>query len=68
MASNIIDQSNAQAGGDIVGRDKNVYEAPPTPKGVEALLLKLAEQVENNQEVAELIEELSYYHLSLIHI
>ncbi len=63
MNLNIVDQSAAQADGDIIGRDKNVYEAKPTPRGVEALLLKLAEQVKNNHEVAELIEELAYYHI-----
>ena len=59
-----VNQKGARSGGDTVGRDKITYvQAPNSPPGrVESLLLKLREQVENNQEVQDIIDELARYH------
>ena len=63
MAS--VDQQNASAGGDMVGRDKftTIHVTSLPPKGmVEKLLLKLQQQVTENQETQETIDELARYH------
>jgi hypothetical protein len=58
---NLVDQAHAQAGGDVVGRDKYVHESP---KGmIEKLLLRLREQYECNQQVQITMDELARYHL-----
>jgi hypothetical protein len=62
---NIVDQRDSNTAGDLIGRDKfttNHVTALP-PKGmVERLLLKLQQQVENNDETQEIIDELARYH------
>lgn len=61
---NRVDQSGAQAEGDIVGRDKqenNYYNSRPQSK-VEKLLQSLKQQIENNEHAKETIDELARYH------
>lgn len=60
-----VDQKHAQAGEDIVGRDKYVtinQDVKVSPKGIEGLLVSLKEQIENKQSAREVIEELARYH------
>lgn len=57
---NTVTQTNAQAGGDITGRDKITVEAPK--RMVEKLLLRLQEQYSGNEETRSTIDELARYH------
>lgn len=59
-----IDQSEANAGGDIVGGDKNtsLNVVLSTPSLVENLLNKLREQVESDQQIQETIDSLGRYY------
>lgn len=61
-----VDQSGASAGGDLVGRDKNVYlrvEAVPRPaRVVEQLLEKLQAEIQKNEEVRHRVESLQYFY------
>lgn len=59
---NKVTQKAVSAGGDVIGRDKNVYEIRSPSRGIEALLIKLKEQIETNQHIHELVEELARYH------
>jgi hypothetical protein len=67
--SNTVDQSNASARGDLVGRDKweiNQYAAPAAnPLGV--LLEKLKAEVESDQQAKECLAELEQYHQRSAH-
>lgn len=57
---NLVNQGGAVAGGDVVGRDKYIYEAPKSM--IEKLLIRLKEQYECNDQVQETIDELARYH------
>jgi hypothetical protein len=58
--STISNQQGAQAGGSVIGRDYNNFEAK---KGVvEKLLLKLKEQYDCNEHTQTTIDELARYH------
>lgn len=58
--STISNQQGAQAGGSVIGRDYNNFEAK---KGViEKLLLKLREQYDCNEQTQTTIDELARYH------
>jgi len=57
---NTVNQTKAQATGDITGRDKIIVESP---KGmVEKLLLRLQKQYDDNEETQITIDELARYH------
>lgn len=59
------DQQNVLAGADVVGRDKITtthVTALPAKGVVERLLLKLQQQVAENEETQETIDELARYH------
>lgn len=59
--STISNQQGANAGGNIAGRDNNIYEAK---KGViEKLLLKLKDQYDCNEKTQTTIDELARYHI-----
>lgn len=58
--STISHQQGAQAGGNVIGRDYNNFEAR---KGVvEKLILKLKEQYDCNEQTQTTIDELARYH------
>jgi hypothetical protein len=65
--SDKVYQDGATAGGDVVGRDKitehHHYPHPPTtPPGiVEQLLMKLQEEIKNNDKVRHTIEALAHF-------
>ena len=63
-ATTKVHQGGAQAGRDIVGRDKtehHVHLAPRGPGVVEELLKKLQKEVETNAEVRHTIEALAHF-------
>ncbi len=64
-----IDQSNASAGQDIVGGDKNtsVNVVLTTPSLVEKLLIKLKEQVESDEQIQNTIDSLGRYYAQRSH-
>jgi len=57
---NKADQRNAQAAGNIIGRDNVTIEAPKSM--VEKLLLRLQEQYDGDEETQNTIDELARYH------
>ncbi len=62
---NNVNQSDAKADGDVVGRDKTTVinnTALPSKGMVERLLAKLQQQVEDKIETREIIDELARYH------
>lgn len=59
---NSVNQTNACADGDIVGRDKITKIESPKGK-IEKLLLRLKEQYDASDETKITIEELARYHL-----
>lgn len=59
---NSVNQSNACADGDIIGRDKIITVHSPKGK-IEKLLLRLKEQYDASDETRVTIDELARYHL-----
>jgi predicted metallopeptidase len=57
------DQRGAQAGADIVGRDKIVHNYPATegPGPIEQLLQKLQAEIENDEKIKHTIENLKHF-------
>lgn len=64
-----INQSDSNAGGDIVGGDKNtsLNVVIPTPSLVEKLLGKLKEQVESDEQIQHTIDSLGRYYAKRSH-
>lgn len=63
-----VNQRGAKADGNIVGRDMTVHNhLHGRPKGIEALLISLRKQIEENHEVSDLIDELSRYYVRQSH-
>ena len=68
--SNQVNQKGAQAGGDIVGRDKIVHNHPApvkNPSIVEQLLLRLQQEIDDNKQVRDTIETLRQYYKKKSH-
>jgi hypothetical protein len=63
-AGNSVDQTRAQAGGDVVGRDKieHHHYAMPAGNPLGALLEKLKAEVEGDQQAQACLDELEHYH------
>ncbi|MET4689516.1 ABC-three component system protein [Sinorhizobium fredii] len=58
----VVSQSNATAGGDIVGGNKTtVHNYPIVASRVEALMVGLAKEIESKQEVQGIIDSLQFY-------
>jgi hypothetical protein len=60
----VISQAKASAGNDIVGGNKTVnynYNYPLAVTRVESLMMGLAKEIENNEEVRGLIDSLQFY-------
>jgi hypothetical protein len=64
-----VNQQGANAGGNIVGGNlvEQHIHIPHKAGVIEKLLLKLHEEIQNNQEVRETIEALAHYHVNHDH-
>lgn len=60
---NKVTQDNINAKGDVVGRDKIVQNVVSHPRGmIERLLMRLQQQIEDDEHTRDTIDELARYH------